>query len=41
MKINGKNIKIDNAATWAFYKYTPHFDGNKLFVDVYRGYFLK
>lgn len=40
MEIDGKNITIDNAATWAFYKYTPHFAGNELFVKVYKGYFV-
>jgi nucleoid-associated protein YgaU len=38
MKIDGRNITVKNAATYAFYKYCPHFAGNKLFYDVWNGY---
>jgi LysM repeat protein len=38
MEIDGQQVKVKNAATYAFYKYCPHFNGNKLFYDVWRGY---
>ncbi len=38
MNIDGQQIKVKNAASYAFYKYCPHFQGNKLFYDVWRGY---
>ncbi|MGM0600258.1 MAG: LysM peptidoglycan-binding domain-containing protein [Candidatus Rifleibacteriota bacterium] len=38
MTIDGQNVRIKNAASYAFYKYCPHFQGNKLFYDVWRGY---
>lgn len=38
MTIDGKKIQVKNAATSSFYKYCPHFQGNKLFFDVWRGY---
>ncbi len=40
LKIDGQNVAVKNAATYSNYKYTPHFAGNKLYWDVYRGYFL-
>jgi len=38
MTIDGKRVQVKNAATYSFYKYCPHFQGNKLFFDVWRGY---
>lgn len=38
MKIDGQNVVVKNAATYSFYKYCPHFQGNKLFYDVWQGY---
>ncbi|PKL45233.1 MAG: hypothetical protein CVV41_03840 [Candidatus Riflebacteria bacterium HGW-Riflebacteria-1] len=38
MTIDGKQVRVKNAATYSFYKYCPHFQGNKLFYDVWRGY---
>ncbi|HNV71769.1 MAG TPA: hypothetical protein PKO06_18840, partial [Candidatus Ozemobacteraceae bacterium] len=38
MTIDGETVRIKNAATYAFYKYCPHFHGNKLFYDVWNGY---
>ena len=38
MKIDGQNVTVKNAASYSFYKYCPHFNGNKLFYDVWRGY---
>ncbi|HOT29637.1 MAG TPA: LysM peptidoglycan-binding domain-containing protein [Candidatus Ozemobacteraceae bacterium] len=38
MTIDGESVTMKNAATYAFYKYCPHFQGNKLFFDVWRGY---
>jgi len=38
MTIDGKQVQIKNAASYSFYKYCPHFQGNKLFYDVWRGY---
>ena len=38
MTIDGKQVQIRNAASYSFYKYCPHFQGNKLFYDVWRGY---
>lgn len=38
MRIDGKRIQVKNAASYAFYKYCPHFAGNKLFIDVWNGY---
>lgn len=38
MTIDGRNVRVKNAASYAFYKYCPHFQGNKLFYDVWRGY---
>jgi LysM repeat protein len=38
MTIDGKRVQVKNAATFSFYKYCPHFQGNKLFFDVWRGY---
>ncbi len=38
MNIDGQRISVKNAASYAFYKYCPHFQGNKLFYDVWRGY---
>lgn len=40
LTIDGQRVPVKNAATYSNYKYTPHFAGNKLFWDVYRGYFL-
>ena len=40
MTIDGESVPVKNAATYSNYKYTPHFAGNKLFWNVYRGYFL-
>lgn len=39
MTIDGESLHIKNAATYAQYKYTPHFAGNRLFRDVYKGFF--
>lgn len=38
MTIDGETVTMKNAATYSFYKYCPHFQGNKLFFDVWRGY---
>lgn len=38
MTIDGRKVQVKNAATYSFYKYCPHFQGNKLFYDVWRGY---
>lgn len=38
MTIDGQSVEVKNASTYAFYKYCPHFNGNKLFYDVWRGY---
>ncbi len=38
MTIDGKQINVKNAASYSFYKYCPHIQGNKLFFDVWRGY---
>lgn len=38
MTIDGKQVQVKNAATYSFYKYCPHFQGNKLFYSVWRGY---
>lgn len=38
MTIDGQQINVKNAATYSFYKYCPHIQGNKLFFDVWRGY---
>ncbi len=38
MNIDGQTVKVKNAATYSFYKYCPHFNGNKLFFDVWRGF---
>lgn len=38
MTIDGQIVRVKNAATYAFYKYNPHFHGNKLFYDVWRGF---
>ena len=38
MTIDGQQVTVKNAATYSFYKYCPHFQGNKLFYDVWRGY---
>jgi nucleoid-associated protein YgaU len=38
MNIDGQQVTVKNAATYSFYKYCPHFQGNKLFYDVWRGY---
>jgi hypothetical protein len=38
MQIDGQQVRVKSAATYAFYKYCPHFHGNKLFYDVWRGY---
>lgn len=38
MTIDGENVTMKNAATYSFYKYCPHFQGNKLFFDVWSGY---
>lgn len=38
IKIDGTNLTTKNAATYALYKYTPHFQGAKLHWDVHRGY---
>lgn len=38
MTIDGQQVAVKNAATYSFYKYCPHFQGNKLFYDVWRGY---
>lgn len=38
MNIDGQQVRIKNAASYAFYKYCPHFQGNKLFYDVWNGY---
>jgi nucleoid-associated protein YgaU len=38
MTIDGQRVNIKNAATYSFYKYCPHFQGNKLFYDVWNGY---
>lgn len=39
MTINGSPMRLQNAATYSMYKYCPHKQGNKLFYDVYVGYF--
>ncbi|MDN5280552.1 MAG: hypothetical protein PWR01_4517 [Clostridiales bacterium] len=38
MTIDGQSVRVKNAASYAFYKYCPHFQGNKLFYDVWNGY---
>ncbi len=38
MTIDGQSVTIKNAASYSFYKYCPHFQGNKLFYDVWNGY---
>ncbi len=39
LPIDGETVAIKNAATYSNYKYTPHFAGNKLFQNVYLGWF--
>lgn len=39
MKIDGSAVPVTNSTTYALYKYTPHFAGNSLFYNVYKGYF--
>lgn len=39
MTIDGKTVRCRNASTYALYKYTPHFAGNKLFQQVARGFY--
>ena len=39
MTIDGTPMRIQNAATYSMYKYCPHKHGNKLFYDVYMGFF--
>ena len=39
MTIDGTPMRIRNAATYSMYKYCPHKHGNKLFYDVYVGFF--
>ena len=36
--IDGTNVHIDNRATSALYRYTPHLHGNQNFVDIYNRY---
>ena len=38
MTIDGQPVTVKNAASYSFYKYCPHFQGNKLFYDVWKGY---
>jgi len=38
MTIDGQTVHVKNAATYSFYKYCPHFHGNKLFFDVWNGF---
>lgn len=38
MTIDGQQVTVKNAASYSFYKYCPHFQGNKLFFDVWKGY---
>ncbi|GAB4279442.1 MAG: hypothetical protein Kow0029_23320 [Candidatus Rifleibacteriota bacterium] len=38
MTIDGRSVTVKNAASYSFYKYCPHFQGNKLFYNVWRGY---
>jgi len=38
MTIDGQSVRVKNAASYSFYKYCPHFQGNKLFYDVWNGY---
>jgi len=38
MTIDGQSVTVKNAASYSFYKYCPHFQGNKLFYDVWNGY---
>ncbi len=39
MRIDGRRVSVKNAATYSLYKYTPHLQGNRLFYDVFAGYF--
>ena len=39
MTIDGSPMRIQNSATYSMYKYCPHKHGNKLFYDVYMGFF--
>ena len=39
MTIDGTPLRIQNAASYSMYKYCPHKHGNKLFYDVYAGFF--
>jgi hypothetical protein len=41
LKVDGKQMTFSNASTWALYRYTPHIQGNQLFFNVYKGYFVK
>ncbi|MBF0409791.1 MAG: LysM peptidoglycan-binding domain-containing protein [Candidatus Riflebacteria bacterium] len=38
MTIDGQRVQVKNAASYSFYKYCPHFHGQKLFFDVWRTY---
>jgi nucleoid-associated protein YgaU len=38
MTIDGQSVTLKNAASYAFYKYCPHFAGNKLFNSVWNGF---
>ena len=38
MNIDGRDITVKNAATYAFYQYGPNFAGNKLFYDIWNAY---
>ena len=40
MTIDGSPMRIKNSATYSMYKYCPHKHGNKLFYDVYMGFFV-
>ena len=37
--VDGKKLKVVNAATYSLYKYTPHVAGPKLVYDVYKMFF--
>jgi hypothetical protein len=39
MMIDGQPQRIDNAATMMLYQYTPHASGQRLFHDVWHGFF--
>jgi len=39
LNIDGKQVYVKNAATYALYLYTPHFHGNRLFHGIYLRYF--